>query len=151
MAGADPFANDRWDAILRNDGRLTVVKLGDTASARYTCVEGAGVVSGCYTGGASSGNVNGTWLAAIPIDGMGTGGVMTILLYVWRDNAVHRLTTLAVYKSETRIEKGRLVVKQPVYASGEGNCCASHHSVTTYGVAGGKLVQTSSVTLPGDL
>jgi hypothetical protein len=151
VAESDPFRNAGWDAILRNDGRLTVVKLGDADSARYTCIEGPGVVSGCYTGGASSGNVNGTWLAAIPIDGMGTGGIMTILVYVWRDNAVHRLTTLSVYKSEARIEKGRLVVKQPVYASGEGNCCATHHSVTTYGVARGKLVQTSSVTLPGNL
>ena len=82
---------------------------------------------------------------------MGTGGIMTIVLYVWRDRGAHRLTTLGVYKCVARIEKGRLVVKQPVYATGEGNCCASHHSITTYTVAGGKLVQTSSVTLPGNL
>lgn len=151
VADADPFAHADWNAMLRNDGGLTVVKLGDAVSARYTCIDAPDVVSGCYTGGASSGKVNGTWLAAIPIDGMGTGGIMTIVLYVWRDNRAHRLTTLAVYKCVARIEKGRLVVKQPVYATGEGNCCATHHSITTYTVAGGKLVQTASVTLPGNL
>lgn len=151
VADADPFAHADWNAILRNDRGLSVVKLGDAGSARYTCVDAPHVVSGCYTGGASSGKVNGTWLAAIPIDGMGTGGIMTILLYVWRDNRAHRLTALGVYKCVAGIENGRLVVKQPVYATGEGNCCATHHSITTYTLAGGKLVQISSATLPGNL
>lgn|GEM_PF-2847407 len=151
VADADPFAHADWDAILRNDGGLTVVKLGDAVSARYTCIDAPHVASGCYTGGGSSGKVNGTWLAVIPIDGMGTGGVMTIVLYVWRDNGAHRLTTLGVYKCVARIEKGRLVVKQPVYTAGEGNCCAKHNSITTYTVAGGKLVETSSISVPGNL
>jgi hypothetical protein len=150
-ADADPFAHADWNAILRNDGGLTVVKLGDAVSARYTCIDAPDVVSGCYTGGGSSGKVNGTWLAVIPIDGMGTGGIITIVLYVWRDNGAHRLTTLGVYKCVARIEKGRLVVKQPVYAAGESNCCAKHNSITTYTVAGGKLVEISSITLPGNL
>ncbi|MGB8151453.1 MAG: hypothetical protein WCE97_09715, partial [Candidatus Cybelea sp.] len=74
-----------------------------------------------------------------------------IILYVWRDHGAHRLTTLGVYKCVARIEKDRLVVKQPVYAAGEGDCCATHYSVTTYTVAGGNLVKISSITLPGDL
>ena len=142
VADADPFANADWDAILRNDRALTVVRLGDAVSARYTCIDAPDIASGCYTGGASSGKVNETWLAVIPIDGMGTGGIMTIILYVWRDNGAHRLTTLGVYKCVARIEKGRLTVKQPVYATGEGNCCAKHDSITTYTVARGKLVKT---------
>lgn len=124
-----------------------VVKLGDAVSARYTCVDAPDVVSGCCTGGASSGKVNGTWVAVIPIDGMGTSDIMTILLYAWRDDGAHRLTTLGVYKCVTRIEKGRLVVTQPVYAAREGNCCAKHRSVTAYTVSGGKLVKVSSTTL----
>jgi hypothetical protein len=150
-ADSGPFAHADWDAILRHDGSLTVVKLGDAVSARYTCIDAPNVASGCYTGGGFSGKVNGTWLAVIPIDGMGTGGIMAIVLYVWRHNGAHRLATLSVYKGVARIEKGHLIVKQPVYAAGEGDCCATHHSVTTYTVAEGKLVEMSSITLPGNL
>lgn len=151
VADTDPFAHADWSAILRNDRGLKVVKLGDTVSARYTCVDDSNAVSGCYTGGGASGKVHGTWLAAIPIDGMGTGGITAIVLYVWRDNGARHLTTLSVYKCVARFEASHFVVLQPVYAKGEGNCCATHHSITTYSVAGGKLVRISSITVPGNL
>jgi hypothetical protein len=145
---ANPFAHADWNAMLRSDATLTVDHFAGT-QARDTCVDDGHDMSGCYMGGAASGDVNGTWLAAIPIDGMGTGGVMWIRLYVWRDGRAHYLTALDVYKAAARIENGQLVVRQPAYAHGECNACATEHSVTTYTISGGKLKKMSSVTLPG--
>lgn len=149
-ADANPFANADWPAILRSDPKLVVTHVFDPVGARYACFDQP-EVSGCYVGGAAAASVGGIWLAAVPIDGMGTGGVMAIRLYEWSDGHARYLSTLGVYKAALSFASGHLVVKQPVYAPGECNACATHHSVTTYTIQVGKLVRASSVTLPGPL
>lgn len=81
--------------------------------------------------------------AVIQLFSGGTAGSIGLLVYRWRDGQPLLVTYMAGYKLRLWTDGGQLVVREPVYAGWEANCCPSGFSETRYRLQADTLVQLS--------
>lgn len=93
---------------------------------------------------------SGTVALAIPLDSGGSGGIFTQVVFVGKSAA--QLSYIGYVTSgghaDVEIKGGKIVARIPQYGRNDPNCCPSTLLVTTYDVVGGKLHETSHVTVP---
>jgi hypothetical protein len=88
--------------------------------------------------------------AAIILDSGGTGGAFVVVLFGIVSGKPKMIEKIEGYKMSAKIEKGELIIPQPVYAGWEGNCCPSGSSETRYILSNVRLTRVGYKDQPYD-
>lgn len=134
-----------WEQIITNEPGIQHPRRPDFAPANagpYVEANGDGgfallsnIVFGDFSG-------DGAIEAVIPCDSGGTGGTFLALVYAPGPGGPVFVGPINGYKLGLSIANGALVVKQPLYADWNANCCPSGISEATYTLQGATLRQT---------
>ncbi|MCW1970036.1 MAG: hypothetical protein KIH69_018140 [Anaerolineae bacterium] len=145
-----------WEKVVTTDPALVYNKAesdklnADFKRGPYVTIKGSDVSGFALLKDMSFGDISGDGQeeAVIVLESGGTGGAFGVVLFGVVEGKPKMIEKVLGYKMFAKIEKGELIIPQPVYAGWEANCCPSGQSTTKYILSGTKLVQTGYTDSP---
>lgn len=135
-----PIRSTDWDALLRADPAFTVRQLEDKLFVSLpqgdTFVDGHPLLDAVVYGDFDGDRVED---AAIMLGSGGTAGNVGLLVYRAAGAGPALAAALNGYKLWAYADNGQLVVRMPIYAGWESNCCPSGMATTRYVLQQGAL------------